>query len=195
MFDFNRSGQQLYFSLISAISGNPVISGGAAMSGRVSIDNGAQAPIAGPVVEDGGGQYHYGLFDSDVAGRCLGFFVTASGCVPVEKMGITTLNVSGKLQPISGGMPTISGQVFPASGSAYLASGAGLPILLYPFAGLPALSGDRNLRTNTAKMRNRLDVGVTLSGYLTVYAEDDITIIFQQPLVSVSGGQPIARLG
>lgn len=121
MFDRNRSGQVLYFSLVSALSGNPVTGQVTGISGRASIDGGAQAVIAGTLGETGGGQYQANLYAADVDGNNLGFLFTASGCVPVSFTVVTQQNVSGRIFAASGGnaivpIASISG-VNPASGA------------------------------------------------------------------------------
>lgn len=121
MYDRQRSGQFLYFGLVSALSGNAVTGQATGISGRVSADGGTQAVIAGTISETGGGQYQANLFAADMSGNNLGFLFTASGCVPVSFTVVTQQNVSGKLYPASGVNATvpiasISG-VNPASGA------------------------------------------------------------------------------
>lgn len=99
----NVSGQWLYFVAVSALSGNPVASiASGNISGRVSLDGGVQAVLAGPVVEVGGGQYQANLFAADTNGGNCGYLFTMSGCVPVSFTVITTAHVSGTLFPNSG---------------------------------------------------------------------------------------------
>lgn len=112
MYEKNRSGQWLYFGMVSALSGNPVASiASGNISGRVSLDGGAQAVAAGPINEVGGGQYVLGMYAGDINGRIAGFFFTASGCVPVSFTVITSENVSGRISPNSGlAVGILSGQ-------------------------------------------------------------------------------------
>lgn len=121
MFDRNRSGQFLYFNLVSALSGNPVTGQVTGISGRLSIDGAAQAVIAGTLGETGGGQYQANLFAADVNGNNLGFLFTASGCVPVSFTVVTQQNVSGRIFAASGVNATVSiasiSGVNPASGA------------------------------------------------------------------------------
>lgn len=103
MFDRNRSGQFVYFSLASVFSGTPVtgIASGN-ISGRRCLDGGALTVCSGPVIEDGGGLYHLNAFDFDLNGNNVGFLFTASGCNVVAFTAVTAQNVSGKLFPNSG---------------------------------------------------------------------------------------------
>ena len=80
MFDRGRSGQYLYFSLVSAISGNIVTGASGAISGRRSLDGGALSLLSGFVTElsSGQGQYVANLFAEDVTGNCIGFLFTAA---------------------------------------------------------------------------------------------------------------------
>jgi hypothetical protein len=128
MLRFRQSGQFVYFTMISALSGNAVYSGGVGslsgkISGYVCCDGGAQGGVAGFITEDGFGQYHLNAFDTDVSGRTLGFFfTTSSGVVPVSITATTIANISGQL---SGQIVTPqSGMTYPASGSIFIASGS-----------------------------------------------------------------------
>ncbi len=151
MYDRNRSGQFLYFPLISAISGNIVINASGNISGRRSIDGAGLSLLSGFVgeVTAGQGMYVANLFDFDLNGNNIGFLFTASGCVPTSFTVITQQNVSGRVYIASGtgvvlASGSMSGQLvtllsgfsFPASGvftvatasvasgSLYLASGS-----------------------------------------------------------------------
>ncbi len=112
MYVQNRSGQFLYFAMVSALSGNPVTGASAAISGRFSLDGGAQAVVGGPINEVGGGQYNLGMFAADVNGKNCGYLFTSSGCVPVSYTVVTTANVSGNLYLNSGqNVNVFSGQL------------------------------------------------------------------------------------
>ncbi len=125
MYVKSRSGQFVYFSMVSALSGNPVYSGSPTslsgkISGYVSIDGAAQAAVGGFITEDGFGQYHLNGYVADFAGNNLGFlFVTSSGVVPASICATTTANVSGQIFPNSGlAVNLLSGNVTnPYSGS------------------------------------------------------------------------------
>lgn len=256
VFDRNRSGQFVYFTMVSAISGNPVtgIASGN-ISGRRCIDGGAQTVCSGPVIEDGGGQYHLNGFDFDFNGNNIGFYFSASGCVPISLMGITQQNVSGKLYPasgintivplssisgvvpVSGAMVTvpissISGTVFASGGNVtvptsiisgvQIASGSSVigtllsgtisantyasGVLSYTIPrnvlslDFTALSGiiasgmsGRCLVNASRKLTNKFSF-TDVSGYLSVYQEDDTLLAFQQATTAVSGAVPITSL-
>ncbi len=83
MYDRNRSGQQIYFSLIAALSGYGVTGyslGG--ISGSRSLDGASQAPFAGTIAEVGCGQYKVTPFATDLDAKVIGVIFTGSGCVP-----------------------------------------------------------------------------------------------------------------
>ncbi len=102
----------MYFAMVSALSGNPVTGISASISGRFSLDGGAQALVNGPIGEVGGGQYKLGMFAADVNGANCGYLFTSSGCVPVSYTIVTTANVSGNLYLNSGqNVNVFSGQL------------------------------------------------------------------------------------
>ncbi len=107
----------MFFCLVSVFSGNAVTGQSAGISGRVTLDGGAQAVVAGAIDEPGGGQYRLLPFASDTNGDTLGFFFTASGCAPVSLTVSTQNNVSGRIFTGSGLTWLASGSVFLASGS------------------------------------------------------------------------------
>ncbi len=101
----NISGQFLYFSLPSAISGNSVVgilSGN--ISGFRSTDGASGIVLSGPVVEthSGGGLYVAKLFDWDTSGAYIGYFFSSSGTVPQSFSVETDLTLSGRLNIASG---------------------------------------------------------------------------------------------
>ncbi len=157
----NVSGQFLYFSLPSAISGNSVVgilSGN--ISGFRSTDGASGIVLSGPVVEthSGGGLYVAKLFDWDTSGAYIGYFFSSSGTVPQSFSVETDLTLSGRLNIASGPnvvVPpsTLSGVVANSglfvnatavvgSGSLYLASGS---IFMATFASGVVGGGSGNL--------------------------------------------------
>lgn len=103
MYDRNRSGQFVYFSLVSVFSGTPVtgIASGN-ISGRVAKDGAALGVCAGPIIEDGGGLYHLNAFAADTDFNNAGFLFTASGCNVVAFTALSDQNTSGKLYTAAG---------------------------------------------------------------------------------------------
>ncbi len=98
--------------MVSAVSGSPVTGISASISGRRSLDGGAQAVVTGPINEVGGGQYNLGMFAADVNGANCGYLFTSSGCVLVSYTVVTTANVSGNLYINSGqNVNVFSGQL------------------------------------------------------------------------------------
>lgn len=142
MYRRNHSGQFLYFTLASLVSGTPITSGAGGVSGRRSIDGGVQTLISGTVGEIGGGQYVARLYDFDTDGNQIGFLFTASGAVTVNYTVTTDGLASGmvflasgqgvslysgsQVAVVSGTQVNVfSGQVYPNSGLAVgLLSGA-----------------------------------------------------------------------
>lgn len=121
MFDRARSGQVLPFCLVSAISGNAVTGASGAISGRKVIDGGVQALLSGNVIETSGGTYRANLHTEDVDGNIIGYYFTASGCIPVHYTVVTQQNVSGRVYPASGVFVNATATV--TSGTVFLASG------------------------------------------------------------------------
>lgn len=148
MFEKNRSGQNVYFGLVSALSGNPVAGVGTGVSGRVSLDGGAQALFGGSLTDLGGGQYVQALFATDINANVAGMYWTASGCVPISFTVPTTANVSGKVYPesglavglLSGGVVTVasgslSGQIVTASSGSFVVATSGLSVIASLYSG------------------------------------------------------------
>lgn len=98
------SGQYVYFSLVSAISGNPVTGASGAISGRKSLDGlSGMIVLSGNIIELGGGSYRANLFDFDTNGNQAGFLFTSSGTVPVQyHFDMIDGNASGAVWPASG---------------------------------------------------------------------------------------------
>jgi hypothetical protein len=117
----NVSGQFLYFSLVSALSGNQVTGASGNISGRKSLDGlSGMIVLSGNIIELGGGSYRANLFDFDTNGNYAGYLFTASGCVPVQYSLVTMGGVSGQVFLGSGSITSgliASGIVFPASGA------------------------------------------------------------------------------
>ncbi len=251
MWDRNRSGQAVFFPLVSAISGNPVTGQATGISGRVTLDGGAQAVVAGAIDEPGGGQYRFLPFAADTNGNCIGLYFTASGCAPVNFTITTQQNTSGRIftgsgltyiasgpnvvvppatiSGVFGTIPiaTISGtnafipsgtlqiasgpfvQTTVTSGSIYLASGSiftntfasGVVTVDFPYGMLKAdqsgITGEaqRSLLNAARKLNNKWDT-TALSGFLTVYKENDSTAAYTQAVTAVlaSSGAPIIGL-
>lgn len=117
----NRSGQYVYFSLISALSGNAVAGASGSVSGRKCLDGlSGMITLSGNVIELGGGAYRANLYDFDTNGDQAGYYFTASGCVPVLlNYDMIDGNGSGRFYPASG-------MTFPASGAFATVSPASL---------------------------------------------------------------------
>lgn len=130
----NVSGQFLFFDLVSVLSGYSVTGFSGAISGRKLIDSNPMALLSGNIIEVSGGMYRANLYDFDTDGNNIGYFFTASGCVPRSFNVITDRSLSGRiyLAPgsisgtnvivpvanLSGVVPNIvSGTVFLGSGS------------------------------------------------------------------------------
>ena len=209
MFDKNRSGQFFYFALASVASGLPITGASGSISGRRSIDGGAQTLLSGFVGEIGGGQYVANLYDYDLNGNNVGFLFTASGAAMVNATVVTTGNVSGRIYLASGSVTSgviasgifvtvpiasISGNVGNSGLTVSLASGyVGNEVLTFNLSGLTTYSGQRNLLNATRKLINKWSL-TDASGYLRVYSEDDATVAFDQAFTSVSGGQTLSSL-
>ncbi len=126
----NMSGQAIYFTLVSAISGNPVTGASGAISGRKSLDLlSGMIVLSGNIIELGGGSYRANLFDFDTNGNQAGYLFTASGCVPVQyQFDMMDGSASGRIFLGSGSIT--SGLI--ASGIVFIASG--------PFVNVPVSS-------------------------------------------------------
>lgn len=123
------SGQFLFFDLVSVLSGYAVTGFSGSISGRKLMDSAAMAVLSGNIVEVSGGMYRANLYDWDTSGDNIGYFFTASGCVPRSFNVVTVDSTSGRLWPASGvsvnvysgqlsGQPItlLSGRSYPASG-------------------------------------------------------------------------------
>lgn len=185
MYEKNRSGQWLYFGMNSSISGFSVTGIATAISGRVSLDGGAQAVVAGPISEIGGGQYVLGMFAADINANIAGYLFTSSGCVSVSFTVPTTANVSGKIFPNSGlAVNLLSGNVTsPYSGSlsgqlVNLLSGNLIAILSGTFVNVfsGSLSGQQlTARTVTDKTGYSLLSGILSGQLVDVLVNNDKT--------------------
>lgn len=100
----NRSGQYVYFTLVSALSGNPVTGASGSISGRKSLDGlSGMIVLSGNIIELGGGSYRANLFDFDNNGDQAGYLFTSSGCAPVQyQFDMIDGNMSGRVYPASG---------------------------------------------------------------------------------------------
>jgi hypothetical protein len=116
----NKSGQYLYFSLVSTLSGIAVTGSSGSISGRKSLDGlSGMIVLSGNIIELGGGSYRANLYDFDTNGDYAGYLFTASGCVPVQYSMITQGGISGNTFLGSGSITSgliASGIVFVASG-------------------------------------------------------------------------------
>lgn len=135
----NRSGQAVYFALVSAISGNPVTGASGAISGRKSLDLlSGLIVLSGNIIELGGGSYRANLYDFDTNGDQVGYFFSASGCVPVQyQFDMIDGNGSGHIFLGSGSIT--SGLI--ASGIVFIASGPRVEIPIATLSGVVANSG------------------------------------------------------
>jgi hypothetical protein len=119
----NVSGQYVYFGMISALSGTPLIGLSGMISGRKSLDGlSGLIVLSGNIIELGGGSYRANLFDFDTNGNQGGYFFSApSGAVPVQyQFDMLDGNGSGAVFLASGSVTSgliASGIVFPASGA------------------------------------------------------------------------------
>lgn len=137
------SGQYLYFTLNSAISGNPVIGASGQISGTKSIDGlSGMIVLSGNIIELGNGSYRANLFSFDVDGLNVGYQFTASGCVSVQYSIATVANVSGAIFTASG-LPTMDGSGFlqTVSGTTFIASGPFVNVPRASISGVIANSG------------------------------------------------------
>lgn len=107
------SGQYLYFDLVSAISGNPVTGASGSISGRKATDDvSGMIVLSGNIIELGGGMYRANLYDFDTSGLYIGYYFTASGCVPRSFSIVTIDSTSGRLFLNSGqNVNVFSGQL------------------------------------------------------------------------------------
>lgn len=78
----NTAGQNFTFCLVSATTGAGVA--GATVTTLVTKDGGAQAAGGGTVTSQGSGQYNYAPTQAETNATDVGFFFSATGCVPVN---------------------------------------------------------------------------------------------------------------
>lgn len=107
------SGQFVYFDLVSAISGNAVTGASGSISGRKATDDvSGMIVLSGNIIELGGGMYRANLYDFDTSGLYIGYYFTASGCVPRSFSIVTVDSTSGRLFLSSGQAVSVnSGQL------------------------------------------------------------------------------------
>jgi hypothetical protein len=171
----NRSGQFVYFSLVSALSGNQVTGASGAISGRKSLDGlSGMILLSGNVIELGGGSYRANLFDFDTNGDQAGYLFTASGCVPVQyQFDMIDGNGSGRMYLSSGQAASLSG-VFanvPIASISGAVANSGLFVTVLPstISGVIANSGlNVTVPIATISGNNSVVPVVTLSGVNTI---------------------------
>lgn len=160
----NVSGQYLYFSLISAISGNPVTGASGAISGRKSLDGlSGMIVLSGNIIELGGGSYRANLYDFDTNGNQVGYLFTASGAVPVQyQFDMIDGNASGAVWPASGVNVTV-----PIASISGNISNSGLFTTVLPanLSGVVANSG-LNVNADVIRWRNTTPNILLASGRL-----------------------------
>jgi hypothetical protein len=124
----NVSGQFVYFSMISALSGTPLTGLSGMISGTKSLDGlSGMIVLSGNVIELGNGSYRANLYDYDTNGNQIGFLFTApSGAVPVQYQ-FDTVDGNG------------SGALYLASGS--ITSGLFVTVPIATLSGVVANSG------------------------------------------------------
>lgn len=79
----NTTGQNIAFGLTVVSTGAPDATG-TGLAGKVIIDNGAQASVAGTFTNKGNGQYNYAPTQAETNGVDVGFLFTATGDYPVS---------------------------------------------------------------------------------------------------------------
>lgn len=106
------SGQYVFFTLVSALSGNAVTGASGAISGRKATDGlSGMIVLSGNIIELGGGAYRANLYDFDTSGLQIGYLFTASGCVPVSMHVDTVDSTSGSIFPPANTLTLASGQL------------------------------------------------------------------------------------
>ncbi len=136
----NQSGQFVYFSMISALSGTPLTGLSGLISGRKSLDGlSGMIVLSGNIIELGGGSYRANLFDFDTNGNQVGYLFTgASAAVPVQyQFDMIDGNGSGRIYIASGSIT--SGLI--ASGIIFVASGPFVNVPIATISGAIANSG------------------------------------------------------
>lgn len=213
----NISGQYAYFSLVSAISGNPVTGASGSISGRKSLDGlSGLILLSGNIIELGGGSYRANLYDFDTNGNQVGYFFSSSGCVPVQYQfdmtdglasghvwlavgqnanlsGINAIVPPGNLSGVGTISTIYSGTLSKFSlSSGVLAVEIPQAVHVWNYSGTDA-SGIRCLLNAGRKLVNKWDTSAA-SGRLSVYKEDDSTLAIRQDITSQSGAAPIVAL-
>ena len=85
----NRSGQFVYFTLVSSLSGNAVTGSSGSISGRKSLDGlSGMIVLSGNIIELGGGSYRANLYDLFSYILLLGNRHSFLGCPSVSDSGV-----------------------------------------------------------------------------------------------------------
>ena len=195
VYSGSLSGQQVSINdIVTALtSGKLQIASGPFVVATASVASGSLYLASGSVFRE--------TFASGVLGGSGGLPLSwgNSGSVVTalnqDKSGYTAGLVSGiNYIASSGTLYLASGSVFPNTfSSGVLNTLVPQNILTYNYSGCPDVSGQRNLINATRKLMNRWETTGT-SGYLTVYLEDDTTLVYQQAITSTSGALPITSL-
>ncbi len=201
----NRSGQFIYFTLVSATSGTPVTGASGSISGRKSLDGlSGMIVLSGNIIELGGGSYRANLYDFDTNGDQAGFLFTAFGAVPVQyHFDMIDGQCSGNVWPASGvnvvvPIASISGAVA-NSGlfvSVPIASISGVQPISGATVNVPiaSISGAQPISGATVTVPITSVSGVTTIVLLsTLSGIQPISGTFVNvPIASISGVQPIS---
>jgi len=134
------------------------------------------------------------------------------GLLSGQTVGVYSGNLSGQRVDLTSGQSYPASGVFAAgaalSGQTYLASGSvfattfasgiitrAIPegVLKVNFSGITG-EADRSLLNAARKLSNKWDLGVTASGVLTVFKEDDTTTAYTQNVGATSGASPVTSL-
>lgn len=174
MLNRNVSGQFLFLSLVN-VSGNSQIGASGAISGRKLIDANPMVLLSGNIIETSGGTYRVNLHDFDTDGNNIGYFFTASGCLPILYNVPTVEANSGKIWLASGAVDLQANRTL-----TYDVSGAGTPSV--------------NSLYTVVQMMNFADT-TTNSGKLTVFKPDGTTEFVQKPITILSGAAAIVNIG
>lgn len=98
MYLKNTAGQNLPFAMIKSSDGTALT--GATVTGRCSIDGGAQTTVTGMITEKGYGEYNLALSQADTNGNQIGYLFTATGAIPVHitvAMGVDEAGIGNAL--------------------------------------------------------------------------------------------------
>ena len=135
----NQSGQYVYFTLVTALSGYAATGMSGQISGRKSLDGlSGMIVLSGNIIELGGGSYRANLYDFDTNGNQVGFLFTCSGAVPVQyQFDMVDGLSSGHLFLGSGSIT--SGLI--ASGIVFVASGPNVVVPTATLSGVQPISG------------------------------------------------------